>query len=333
MQMTMKMKMIDIQEKLYNKLKKLSPTIDDNFIVDILDESMPHKIGLSSSGYPMLFVECLDDKITTDINLKMFKVNFNRPCSLKENEKITSKKYCIIQLNSQNSDIQKYFLELTFFVLERLPIKPTVEGLKKELAKIISMFTTSSTLSKDVLKGLWAELLIIEQSKDCDYLVRAWHETPKDKYDFNDSEDKIEVKATGNEERIHHFAIEQLSPNENSQLLIASVIMVSSGLGKNIFELVDSIASRINDTDMLIKLKETVIKTIGGHIEDAQLGRYDYNYALQSIRWYNYKDIPTIKKEHIPAQLSRVTFSVCLKDIQQNKGIESVLFNKVVKIK
>ena len=35
MQMTMKMKMIDIQEKLYNKLKKLSPTIDDNFIVDI----------------------------------------------------------------------------------------------------------------------------------------------------------------------------------------------------------------------------------------------------------------------------------------------------------
>lgn len=320
--------MTDIQEILYDKFKNLSPSAEgESFVVDTLDDQMPHRLGISSLGGPVLFVECVDNKMTTDINLKMFKVNFNRNCCLNDNEVIKNKKYCIIQLNSLNIDIQKYFLELTYLILKRLPRQPSVEALKLEISKIISLFTSSAQISKETIKGLWAELLVILQSNDCEYMIKSWHESPEDKYDFNDCNDKIEIKSTGNESRTHHFAIEQLQPNEGSNLLVASIVVLPSGLGLNVFDLVDKIASKITDTDLFLKLKAIVIETIGGHIEETKSAKYDFEYALSSIKWYNHTSIPCIKKEDIPDQLSRVSFSVCMKEVKEYNGdIKSILF-------
>lgn len=57
-----------------------------------------------------------------------------------------------------------------------------------------------------------------------------------DVYDFNDGIDKIEVKSTSKSHRIHKFSYDQLSPTENTNLIISSIFVIQSGIGKNIFD-------------------------------------------------------------------------------------------------
>ena len=307
--------MIEGRDNIYKKfvgLKPLKADMTDEYSVETICSGLPHKLGITPTGYPMIFVECSDDKVTSDIRLKLFKVSFNRMCRLKEGDNTMDKKYSIIQLNSDREDFQKYFLEVMHLVLLKLAVKPKVEQLKHEVSKIVSLFTAPATISKDVIKGLWAELFLIERAKDPLYMINSWHISPEDKYDFNDGYDKIEVKATSNEDRIHHFAIEQLHPNKDSQLLIASLIVVNSGLGKDVFDLVDSISSKVSDIDALLKLNEVIMNTIGSHIEEVKGVKFDYILAKDHIKFINYVDIPKIKLSDVPLGVSAVQFTSSL---------------------
>lgn len=317
--------MIEERENIYKKfvsLKPLNGNRTDEYSVETISSGLPHKLGITTTGFPVIFVECSDDKVTSDIRLKLFKVSFNRMCKLKEGDKTIDKKFSIIQLNSEREDFQKYFLEVMYLVLIKLSSKPKIEQLKKEVTKIVSLFTAPATISKDLIKGLWAELFLIERSKNPLYMINSWHISPDDKYDFNDGCDKIEVKATSNEDRIHHFAIEQLHPNKDSQLLIASLIVVNSGLGKDVFDMVDSISSKVSDIDALLKLNEVIMNTIGSHVEEVKGVKFDYLLAKDNIKFFNYIDIPKIKLSNVPIGVSAVHFASCLsglRDINPNE--------------
>lgn len=327
------MKIMSNREDLYKKFIDLSPTNGESneFTVDTIIERRPHKIGVSPEGHVMIFVECSDEKVTSNIKLKMFNVTFNRLCKLNNHDNTVEKKYGIIKLISNNIDIQKYFLDVMCIVIKKLPVLPKVEQLKREVSKIVSLFTSMPQISKEAVKGLWAELFLIERSSNPLYLLKSWHVSTEDKYDFNDGVDKIEVKSTSNEERIHHFAIEQLHPNKESQLLIASLIVVNSGLGIGIFNLVDSISSRISDTDALLKLNEEVLQTIGCHIEEAKEIKYDYTYAKDNLKFFDYKVVPAIDLKNVPLGVSSVHFASCLKGLDDVKvsKLSGNLFNSL----
>lgn len=327
------MKIMSNREDLYKKFIELSPANGESneFTVDTIIEGRPHKIGVSPEGHVMIFVECSDEKVTSNIKLKMFNVTFNRLCKLNNHDNTVEKKYGIIKLISNNIDIQKYFLDVMCIVIKKLPVLPKVEQLKREVSKVVSLFTSMPQISKEAVKGLWAELFLIERSRNPLYLLKSWHVSTEDKYDFNDGVDKIEVKSTSNEERIHHFAIEQLHPNKESQLLIASLIIVNSGLGIGIFDLVDSISSRISDTDALLKLNEEVLQTIGCHIEEAKEIKYDYIYAKDNLKFFDYKVVPAIDLKDVPLGVSSVHFASCLKGLDDVKvsKLSGNLFNSL----
>lgn len=327
------MKIMSNREVLYKKFIDLSPANGESneFTVDTIIEGRPHKIGVSPEGHVMIFVECSDEKVTSNIKLKMFNVTFNRLCKLNNHDNTVEKKYGIIKLISNNIDIQKYFLDVMCIVIKKLPVLPKVEQLKREVSKVVSLFTSMPQISKEAVKGLWAELFLIERSRNPLYLLKSWHVSTEDKYDFNDGVDKIEVKSTSNEERIHHFAIEQLHPNKESQLLIASLIIVNSGLGIGIFDLVDSISSRISDTDALLKLNEEVLQTIGCHIEEAKEIKYDYTYAKDNLKFFDYKVVPAIDLKDVPLGVSSVHFASCLKGLDDVKvsKLSGNLFNSL----
>lgn len=327
------MKIMSNREDLYKKFIELSSANGESneFTVDTIIEGRPHKIGVSPEGHVMIFVECSDEKVTSNIKLKMFNVTFNRLCKLNNHDNTVEKKYGIIKLISNNIDIQKYFLDVMCIVIKKLPVLPKVEQLKREVSKVVSLFTSMPQISKEAVKGLWAELFLIERSRNPLYLLKSWHVSTEDKYDFNDGVDKIEVKSTSNEERIHHFAIEQLHPNKESQLLIASLIIVNSGLGIGIFDLVDSISSRISDTDALLKLNEEVLQTIGCHIEEAKEIKYDYTYAKDNLKFFDYKVVPAIDLKDVPLGVSSVHFASCLKGLDDVKvsKLSGNLFNSL----
>lgn len=285
------------------------------FAVEQINATLPHRLGCSYERFPIFFVECSDEMSTTNIDLKLFSVNFNQVCNLNERGSSICKKYTIILLKSLESDMQKYFLDLIYIVLKKLPAKPTVLALKRELAKVISMFTAPPTFSKDIVQGLWAELFVIACGKNPLYLINSWHTSPEDKYDFNDGIDKVEVKATRNHDRIHTFAIEQLNPNKDSKHLIASIIVVPSGQGSNIFDLIDAISEKVTDNNAILKLKEVAYQTIGPHLEESKKIKFDISMAVNTYKLFNHYDVPAIPISSVPSEVSNVHFSSCLKDV------------------
>jgi hypothetical protein len=160
----------------------------------------------------------------------------------------------------------------------------------------------------EVVRGLWAELLVIEQSNDPEYLIRSWHVTPEDKYDFNDGEGKIEVKSTASDERSHMFSIGQLNPIGEGGLLIASILVSRIGVGKSIFDLVDSISQKVGKSEIIIKLREIVLSTIGPHIQEVSKIFFDYNKGVQEYLLFDYKQIPSISMDNIPLEVTNVSF-------------------------
>lgn len=312
-----------------------SDTEEGCFRVASISKEVPHRVGCSNEGFPMLFIECEDKEKVSDIKLSLFKVLFNRKCSLTEidNKTCSEKDFTIIQMASDNQDMIKYFFQVMSIVMQKLPAHPKVKKLKEELSKVIDIFTIEQKFSKEIVRGLWAELLVIERSSNPEYLIKAWHEEPEDRYDFNDSIDKIEVKSTAGDSRVHMFSLEQLDSNNSANLLIASVFVNATGIGKSIFDIVDMISSRISDTECGLKLMEVVLMTIGPHVEESSNMHFDYNFAVDTLRFYDSKVIPAIKKEYIPSDVSAVHFRSDLTDVSSiditGVNENSLLFSSV----
>lgn len=319
--------------KIFENLQQKTPTHKEGFIVASLPFSIFHKIGVSHEGFPLFFIECSNTYNAIDINLDLISVTFNRPCILYQDIIKIESLYTIISLKTINPDIQKYFIEIVIIIIKQFPKPISDKQFKEEIQKLIDLFKQFSQPAYKTIQGIWAELLIIEQSKHPEYLIQSWHISPSDKFDFNDGKDKIEVKSTSRMERIHKFSLEQLNPNNTSNLLIASVFVNETGKGKSIGDLSNNILKRINSLDLQFRLKEIISKTLGRDVEKSFDVYFDYQQAIDSIAFFDYKNIPTIKN-NIPPEINNVSFNCNLSNITtiNNKDIDlsgSILFKSL----
>ncbi len=323
--------------EIFQELKKNSTEIVDSFNVGSLPLIKNHKIGISQNEQPMFFIKCADSATvkSIDSNLEFISVQFNRNCILKTTKnKIEEDIYTIISLKTDSIELQEYFLEIVYLIIKKLSDKPLLKDLKIEVDRLINLFSKFSNPPVKTIQGLWAELLLIEQSSNPDYLIRAWHNSKSDKFDFNDGSDKLEIKSTSKSRRIHNFSIQQLNPNENSNLIIASIFAVETGVGKNIFGLIELIETRIKDKELSFRINEIIAQTLGKDFEKSFEVFYDYQLAVDSIKYYYSEIVPTINSISIPAQLTNVRFDCDLTDISDVKScknkslLHSSLFKK-----
>lgn len=305
--------------KIFADLKERESVSEKGFLAASLPFNSKHKIGISPDGCPMFFIECKKSSHSLDVNLEFISVSFNRTCRLFDVETQTENIYTIISLKTENTDFQQYFIEVVCIVLEQLPESPSHKQLKIEVQKLVEMFSRFNRPPCKTIQGLWAELFIIEQAKLPEYLIQSWHITPDDKFDFNDGQDKIEVKSTSKARRVHNFAIEQLTPNYNSNLLIASVFVVQTGHGKSLFDLKKSICKRVQDLQLQFRLNEIVAQTLGSDFDKAFDVYFDYQQALDTLSFYDIRDVPTILNENIPNEISNVRLDCDLSHISTIK--------------
>lgn len=320
--------------KIFQELRNESPTNGDNFVIASLPSIKNHKIGITQNGQPIFFIKCdnTTKSKTLDTNLEFISVQFNRQCQLINKKKKTEEGiYTIILLKTDIEYLQEYFLKIVFVLLNNVSDKPLLKDLKIEINKLINLFSKFTKPPLKTIQGLWAELLIIEQSKNPDYLIQSWHNSTSDKYDFNDGIDKIEVKSTVKSRRIHGFSIEQLTANKNSKLLIASVFTIETGTGTNVSDLIENIETRIKDKILIFRLNQLVALTLGKDFEKSFDVFFDYQFALDSIQLYHSSDIPSIHQNNIPSNIMNVKFDCDLSNIKtlNKKGIKSKLHNSL----
>ena len=305
--------------KIFQELKNESPKNGDGFPIASLPTIKNHKLGISQNGQPMFFIKCDDNTKakSLDTNLEFISVLYNRQCQLiNKQSKIEEDIYTIISFKSDSDYLQEYFLKIVFVLIKNISGKPLLKDLKIEIEKLINLFTKFSKPPLKTIQGLWAELLIIEQSKNPDYLIQSWHSSTSDKYDFNDGIDKIEVKSTVKNRRIHNFSLEQLTPNLSSKLIVASIFAIETGTGTSIFDLVESIENKIKDKNLAFRVNEMVAVTLGNDFEKSFDIFFDYQFAVDAIQYYNSLDVPTINKSDIPSNITNIRFDCDLTDVK-----------------
>lgn len=322
--------------KIFQDLINEIPSKIDGFTIANLPKIKNHKIGLSKDGLPLFFIKCENEtnEKALDYNLESISIQFNQKCQLFSNDKkIADDVYTVIALKTDSIDLQEYFLNILYFVILKLPEITKLKELKIEVEKLVSLFNKFSKLPTKTIQGLWAELLVIEQSSNPEYLVKAWHYSPTDKFDFNDGIDKIEVKSTAKSRRIHNFSLEQLNPNKNSSLIIASVFAVETGKGKTIFDLIKLINDRVKSNEVMFKINEVLLDTLGRDLEKTFENYFDYQLAVDSLAFFDSEFVPKIEVSSIRQEISNIHFDSDLSKIQElNKtSIKSLLHKSLIK--
>lgn len=311
-----------ILRKEFEKLVTRQGVEKNTFPVIKLPKIKNHKLGIVENNLPIFFILCDDIKAKKSINidLELIRVEFSRECELTtEQGKSINGFYTLISLKSNSYDIQNYFLEIVSLMLSNLPVRLTMNVLKEEVTKLVSLFSRLIEPPIKTIQGLWAELLVIEQSSNPEYLISAWHFSPTDKFDFNDGENKIEIKSTSKDRRIHTFSITQLNPNNNSSLLIGSVFSVQTGVGESIFDLSDKIIKKVEDTELIFSLKEKIVSSLGSDFEKAHEIYFDYQLAIDSIAFYLSINIPKIPVAAIPNEITNVHFDCDLSNVSSER--------------
>lgn len=301
--------------ELYSKFKTLTACSVESLAYNVFSISdTQHKLGVSNEGYPKFFVKTSIEKpMVPSTILELLTVEYNLQCTVVEEDSIKQEDiFSIITLQSPEEKLQKYFIEIVLMMLENLPAIPTRRELSIEVENLISIFMALTSAARKTVQGLWTELLVIERSKYPETLINAWHSSPDSKYDFTLGRDKIEVKSTSKENRVHHFSLDQLNPTANSRLLIASAFVRESGEGQtglSIRDLFDRICTRVTAVNTRLKLNSVIAKTIGKDYSKLDSEFFDYITASDTLLFYDSTEVPHISKADVPDFVSSVEFN------------------------
>lgn len=317
-----------------------STTYKDNTynVISLFD--LPHKLGASKEHYPMFFISTNNtpNNIPNTIR-ELLSVEYDMECTVNEvNGNSILRKFAIITLRSSDKHLQSYFIEIFAMMLMKMPQQPSKQELSIEIERLVTIFSALTATPRKKIQGLWAELLVIEKSRNPQTLINAWHSIPSSKYDFTLGRDKIEVKSTSSEERIHRFSLDQLNPSPSSRLLIASITVRESGKnlnGLSVRDLYDRICNRLQNIETKIRLYTIIAQTLGNDISKIDSIFFDYITASDTLAFYDYQTIPRILKQDVPSNISEVRF-ICnitkIKDITALNSFEkndSQLFNSL----
>jgi hypothetical protein len=301
----------------YLKLSKNRPSQSDIYYFVDIPKVKYHKLGITENGCPIFFIKCdnKDKKKYPSYNLGI-DVDFGEDCNIANGNKKIIGKYTLITLKENSENLLPYFLDIVLIVVKSIPPNSSLKLVKSEIDKLVEMFSNMLGKGTGDIQGLWAELLIIELSKNPEYLVSSWHVVKTSLFDFNNGEDKLEIKSTKNNERKHTFSLNQLIPNKSSNLIIGSVLVAITGQGKNVFDLIDSIETRVQDKNLIFKLQRIIFETLGKNINEAHNIYFDYNSAKDSVAFFDINDIPKLNTSSIPLEISNIHFDCSLNNLK-----------------
>lgn len=299
-------------ESVINELLEKRLVIDDDFVVSNFPGFVNHKIGIDKEENICVFIFSEDSSGTRTFNSCDFdrvKILFNKSFKLRciEDNSLKEETYSVLIFKSEEIEMIHYFLEISQVILERLEENPTLNSVIESLNYLVEIFKKGKKVSKEVVQGLWSELLIIYLSEKPNYLAESWHLTKSDFYDFNDSSTKLEIKSTKKSKRVHSFSLKQLNPNDTSDLIICSVLVIESGLGTSVRDLLNNLKYRLSN-DNYLKLYRIVHETLADSIEFINSISYDLNYSIDELALYSGRSVPSIDSDNIPEGVNNVRF-------------------------
>jgi hypothetical protein len=272
-----------------------------------------HRVGINEDGYPVILLSIPLDPSSIYLKNQRFKyieVIKEVSCCVSSPETFgnTLEVYTVIIFFSSDPSLIECFFKIvnSFMVsIENL----TLKDIQTAIIKIIEVFKSLTEECKKSILGLWGELFVISESFNPKVLINAWHNYPEQLFDFDNGCEKIEVKTTVLQNRIHSFSSSQLNPPNNVNVIIASILTYPDSEGITCLELIDRFRELIDDERLLLKLDSIIVQTLGNKLNEARISRFNLKFAQKSIQFYNYSLIPRIKENFIPEGVNRVRYS------------------------
>lgn len=208
------------------------------------------------------------------------------------------------------------FLQLTAMLLQSIR-STNPEMVQVFVNDLVSLFRALTQPANRTAQGLWGELFLIRQSSDVELLVSAWHDAPNDRYDFAFGRERLEAKTTTGP-RIHTFGHLQLANVPGLEVHVASMVLLPSSDGLNCAELAMQISERISNPSLRNLFTKQVIKSLGRDWRSQAGVRFDFDHAVNALRFFNVTGIPKISGQ-IPAEVTGISYQ---SDLQTTKEIE-----------
>ncbi len=318
--------------ELFNTIKQ--PSENDNFQFSgiHIPEYSNHRIAKDKNDNPTLLLSISNESariLIANLKLQNVSVMFDIKCKIQQNGNLIERIFTAVCFIGKDISLKKYFLKLCSTLIEDLGNTPTHEEVRKEITRFIELFRLATEPQTKKIQGLWAELLLIAESKEPADLVRCWHSIPEEKFDFNNGEERIEVKSSSNNLRLHNFSLDQLHSPTGTKTIIASIFVRQVSTGKSIATLSSEILARLTDIELIGKVQLQIALTLGKTIIDSMNLKFDYEFAKDSLRFYKAEDVPKIATENIPNFVSDVRFksdlteviSIYPSEIAENSGL------------
>jgi len=276
-----------------------------------------YQVGKDTEGRPAILIAISNTtkivETSYPVALEHISVRYNVLCEItKVSSASRQGRFIVIRCESHENDLVEYFLRIMEVHIPLLGETPSYKQVVDMVEKLIELFRALSQPNKQSIQGLWAELLIISESADPILLLRSWHFSPDDRYDFFFEKKYIEVKSTSGSARIHHFSLEQLNPPTGTTALVVSLFVERSVDGVTVIDLMDRIRTQIKgDVSLLAHLHRNVTLTLASDWRLAASLKFDQRLAKKSLCIYDVDDIPSVDWP-VPLDVSEVKFKANL---------------------
>lgn len=187
-----------------------------------------------------------------------------------------------------------------------------------------TFFSEKKEFSDSELIGLYAELYTICSYKDSLHLERFWQSRDRMKFDFSISEKlKLEIKATTQNTRKHHFRHEQLMTSVYD-IYVMSYLLRYDDEGTSLFDIIQECKELL----MFYPNKLLKVDAVLRNVSEDRLRSFRFNrdYTDQFRKLYRAVDIPKFN-EVTPAGVLDAEYD-CVLDTAHD--IDIMAFNRIV---
>ncbi len=243
------------------------------------------------------------------IRLESLDAQFELHCRLKKSgEPEQEGHFTVIRCRESDGETTRYFLSVCETILCMLGDNPTRGDVATAVNRLAAIFQKIRQPPARSLNGLFGELYFLLRSGNAVRALTAWRVDENARFDFADGDARLDVKATGGRNRVHTFSYEQCNPPSGTVAVVASMHVEQISGGSSLLSIIGQIESRISGhADLVLKLHETVVATLGASLNDGLSRRFDMRLAEASLQFFDLEVVPAIRGS-LPAGVSDVHF-------------------------
>lgn len=278
----------------FNDLPPADSAIE--FAAVALSSSRRDFLAKSVDGSPIFLLhDASAVSYTPSISLKNVSVQFHSTCRVNTASGTVEAQFAVVTCAPSVQELYELFIRCFAAAVEQLPASAGTQELNECVHGLLDLFRALSRPSNREIAGLWAELFVINNSRNIPLALKAWHGNNFERFDFSWGTGCIEVKATVKETRVHEFALEQLQAPVSGNGYVVSLLLQPLVGGLGIMSLARKIeAEVVTEPALRQKLWENIASALGSEFNERLDQVFDASYAERHLAVFAMQDIPAV---------------------------------------